>query len=167
VTCRPSWQAGGVRAVGGYAGTVTPQELTNLAHLRRARDMMDREYAGPLDVAALARVALMSTAHFARQFREAYGETPYSYLMTRRIERAKALLRRGDLSVTEVCMAVGCSSLGSFSARFTQLVGETPTAYRARDHAVLAGVPGCVAKDLTRPSRKRSRAGAARGAAAP
>ena len=133
---------------------VTPEELANLAHLRRARDLMDREYARPLDVAALARAALMSTAHFSRQFRAAYGETPYAYLMTRRIERAKALLRRGDLSVTEVCMAVGCTSLGSFSARFTQLVGETPTAYRARDHSALASVPGCVAKDLTRPSRE-------------
>ena len=132
---------------------MTPEKLADLARLRRARDLMDREYASPLDVAALARVALMSTAHFARQFRATYGETPYSYLMTRRIERAKALLRRGDLSVTEVCMAVGCSSLGSFSARFTELVGETPTAYRARDHGALAGVPGCVAKDLTRPSR--------------
>jgi AraC-like DNA-binding protein len=132
---------------------VTPEELENLAHLRRARDLMDREYARPLDVAAIARAALMSTAHFSRQFRAAYGETPYGYLMTRRIERAKALLRRGDLSVTEVCLEVGCTSLGSFSARFTQLVGETPTAYRARDHSVMDGVPGCVAKDLTRPSR--------------
>src|SRR6202007_3430417 len=119
---------------------------------------MDREYASPLDVAALARTALMSTAHFSRQFRAAYGETPYAYLMTRRIERAKALLRRGDMSVTEVCIAVGCSSLGSFSARFTELVGEAPTAYRARDHEALASVPGCVAKDLTRPSRGPSRA---------
>jgi AraC-like DNA-binding protein len=142
---------------------VTPEELANLAHLRRARDLMDREYATPLDVAALARAALMSTGHFARQFRATYGETPYSYLMTRRIERAKALLRRGDLSVTEVCMAVGCSSLGSFSARFTELVGETPTAYRARDHNALAGVPGCVAKDLTRPSRRPKGIGAASG----
>jgi AraC-like DNA-binding protein len=133
---------------------VTPEELANLAHLRRARDLMDREYARPLDVAALARAALMSTAHFSRQFRKAYDETPYAYLMTRRIERAKALLRLGDLSVTEVCLEVGCSSLGSFSARFTELVGETPTAYRARDHRALAGVPGCVARDLTRPSRK-------------
>jgi AraC-like DNA-binding protein len=133
---------------------VTTEELTNLAHLRRARDLMDREYARALDVAALARVALMSTAHFSRQFRATYGETPYAYLMTRRIERAKALLRRGDLSVTEVCMAVGCSSLGSFSARFTELVGETPTAYRARDHDALASVPSCIAKDLTRPSRR-------------
>jgi AraC-like DNA-binding protein len=136
---------------------VTSEELANLAHLRRARDLMDREYERPLDVAALARAALMSTAHFSRQFGAAYGETPYAYLMTRRIERAKALLRRGDMSVTEVCMAVGCSSLGSFSSRFTELVGETPTAYRARDHAGLASVPGCVAKDLTRPSRKPSR----------
>jgi AraC-like DNA-binding protein len=132
---------------------VTPEELANLARLRRARDVMDREFATPLDVATLARVALMSTAHFARQFRAAYGETPYSYLMTRRIERAKALLRLGELSVTEVCMAVGCTSLGSFSARFTELVGETPTAYRARDHGALALVPGCIARELTRPAR--------------
>jgi AraC-like DNA-binding protein len=138
---------------------VTPEELDNLAHLRRARDLMDRDYGRPLDVAALARTALMSSAHFSRQFRAAYGETPYGYLMTRRIERAKALLRRGDLSVTEVCMEVGCTSLGSFSTRFTQLVGETPTGYRARDHRGLAGVPGCIAKDLTRPSREPSRNG--------
>jgi AraC-like DNA-binding protein len=136
---------------------VTPEELENLAHLRRARDLMDREYSRPLDVAALARAALMSTAHFSRQFRAAYGETPYAYLMTRRIERAKALLRRGDMTVTEVCLSVGCTSLGSFSARFTELVGETPTAYRARDHAVLRSVPGCIAKDFTRPSRNSSR----------
>ena len=103
---------------------------------------MDREYARPLDVAELARTALMSPAHFARQFRAAYGETPYGYLMTRRIERAQALLRRGGLSVTDVCLAVGCTSLGSFSARFTQLVGETPTAYRDRDHGELAGAGG-------------------------
>ncbi len=136
---------------------MTAEELANLAHLRRARDLMDREYARPLDVAALARTALMSTAHFSRRFRAAYGETPYSYLMTRRIERAKALLRGGELSVTEVCLEVGCTSLGSFSARFTQLAGETPTAYRARDHGALAGVPGCIAKDLTRPSHRPSR----------
>ena len=146
---------------------MTPEELANLAHLRRARDLMDREYARPLDVAALARAALMSTAHFSRQFRATYGETPYAYLMPRRIERAKALLRRGDLSVTAVCMAVGCTSLGSFSARFTQLVGETPTAYRARDHGPLARVPGCIAKELTRPSRRPRRIGEARGALAP
>lgn len=130
------------------------ERLRDLAHLRRARDLMDREYMRPLDVAAIARAALMSTAHFSRRFREAYGETPYAYLTTRRIERAKALLRRGDISVSEVCWAVGCTSLGSFSARFTELVGETPTAYRARDHGALAGVPGCVAKDVTRPSRR-------------
>jgi AraC-like DNA-binding protein len=146
---------------------VTPEELDNLAHLRRARDLMDREYARPLDVAALARTALMSSAHFSRQFRAAYGETPYGYLMTRRIERAKALLRRGDRSVTEVCMEVGCTSLGSFSTRFTKLVGETPTAYRLRDHGALAGVPGCIAKDLTRPSREPSRNGQTPVALAP
>lgn len=138
-----------------------PDELANLAHLRRARDLMDREYASPLDVAAIASAALMSTAHFSRRFRATYGETPYSYLMTRRIERAKALLRQGDLSVTDVCMAVGCTSLGSFSARFTELVGETPSAYRAGDHGALASVPGCIARDLTRPIRKPSRIGEA------
>jgi AraC-like DNA-binding protein len=136
---------------------VTPEELANLAHLRRARDLMDREYWRPLDVPAMAREALMSDGHFSRQFRAVYGETPYSYLMTRRIERAKLLLRRGDMSVTEVCFEVGCSSLGSFSARFTELVGETPTAYRNRDHTGLSNTPGCVAKDLTRPRRERIR----------
>jgi AraC-like DNA-binding protein len=146
---------------------VTPEEFDNLAHLRRARDLIDREYARPLDVSALARTALMSPAHFSRQFRAAYGETPYSYLMTRRIERAKALLRRGDLSVTEVCLAVGCTSLGSFSARFTELVGRTPTAYRAGDHSALVQVPGCVAKDATRPARKPSRIGEAQPALVP
>jgi AraC-like DNA-binding protein len=136
-----------------------PEDIANLTHLRRARDLMDREYAEPLDIASLARVALMSAGHFSRQFRAVYGETPYSYLMTRRIERAKALLRLGDLSVTEVCMAVGCTSLGSFSARFTELVGETPTAYRSRDHRELAGLPGCIARDLTRPSRVSTTSG--------
>jgi AraC-like DNA-binding protein len=126
---------------------------TDLVHLRRARDLMDREYARPLDVPALARAALMSPAHFSRRFREVYAETPYSYLMTRRVERAKALLRRGDLSVTEVCMAVGCTSLGSFSSRFTELVGETPSAYRARSHHSGAAIPACIAKTRTRPSR--------------
>jgi AraC-like DNA-binding protein len=146
---------------------VTSEELENLAHLRRARDLMDREYGRSLDVAALARAALMSTAHFSRRFRAAYGETPYTYLMTRRIERAKALLRRGDLSVTEVCLEVGCTSLGSFSARFTELVGETPTAYRARDHSALVSVPGCLAKDITRPVRKPSRIREAQPALSP
>ena len=134
---------------------MTPEELADLAHLRRARDLMDRDYAQPLDVPALARAALMSAGHFSRSFRAAFGETPYNYLMTRRIERAKALLRRGDLSVTEVCMAVGCTSLGSFSSRFTELVGESPSAYRARNHADLAPIPGCWAKLVTRPSRIR------------
>ena len=141
---------------------MNPAELVNLAHLRRARDLMDREYSEPLDVPALARSALMSPAHFSRQFRAAYGETPYSYLMTRRIERAKALLRGGQLSVTEVCVAVGCTSLGSFSARFTELVGMTPSAYRFSDHSALVQVPGCVAKQLTRPARNPSRNGEAK-----
>src|ERR1700722_16305919 len=128
-------------------------DIDELHRLRRARDRMDREYAQPLDVPALARTALMSPAHFSRRFREAYSETPYSYLMTRRIERAKALLRRGDLSVTEVCFAVGCASLGSFSARFTELVGETPSVYRARSHDELRGMSPCQAMVLTRPHR--------------
>lgn len=132
----------------------TEKRLRDLAWLRRARDRIDREYARPLDVGALARGAAMSPAHFSRQFRAAFGEAPYAYLMTRRIERAKALLRRGDLPVTEVCMAVGCTSLGSFSARFAEIVGETPTAYRARDHRALASVPACIAKDITRPGRR-------------
>jgi transcriptional regulator GlxA family with amidase domain len=130
-------------------------DRADLVRLRRARDRMDREYTEPLDVPALAREALMSPGHFSRSFRTAFGETPYSYLMTRRIERATALLRRGDLSVTDVCMAVGCSSLGSFSSRFTELMGESPSAYRARNHADLAGIPACVAKIATRPVRTR------------
>jgi AraC-like DNA-binding protein len=130
-----------------------PEDLVTLTHLRRARDLMDREYARPLDVPSLAAAAYMSPAHFSRQFRAAYGETPYSYLMTRRIERAMLLLRRGDQSVTDVCMAVGATSLGSFSSRFTELVGESPAAYRARDHSGFAGVPGCVSLAQLRPSR--------------
>jgi transcriptional regulator GlxA family with amidase domain len=125
----------------------------DLVRLRRARDLMNREYAKPLDVPALARAAHMSPGHFSRSFRAAFGETPYSYLMTRRIERAKALLRRGDLSVTEVCWAVGCSSLGSFSSRFTELVGESPSAYRARSHESAEPIPACVVKIFTRPVR--------------
>ncbi|GAB2937713.1 helix-turn-helix domain-containing protein [Streptomyces mayteni] len=128
-------------------------DTQDLVRLRRARDLMDRHYARPLDVAALARVALMSPGHFSRSFRAAYGETPYGYLMTRRIERAKALLRRGDLSVTEVCFEVGCSSLGSFSSRFTELVGESPSAYRARHHDVDAAIPACFVKIFSRPVR--------------
>ena len=131
-------------------------DLDELRRLRRARDLMDREYAQPLAVPTLARVALMSPAHFARRFREAYSETPYSYLMTRRIERAKALLRRGELSVTEVCLEVGCTSLGSFSARFTELVGETPSAYRARDHDELRVIAPCQVMVLTRPRKRRA-----------
>jgi len=134
-------------------------DLDELRRLRRARDRMDREYAQPLYVPALARTALMSPGHFSRRFREAYAETPYSYLMTRRIERAKALLRRGELSVTDVCFAVGCTSLGSFSARFTELVGETPSVYRARNHDELRGMPPCQAMVLTRPRRAGSRGG--------
>jgi AraC-like DNA-binding protein len=132
-------------------------DLEELRRLRRARDRMDREYAQRLDVPALARTALMSTAHFSRRFRDAYGETPYSYLMTRRIERAMALLRRGDTSVTEACFEVGCTSLGSFSARFTEVVGETPSAYRGRDHSELEVVPGCKAMVLTRPRKPARR----------
>ena len=142
---------------------MNPQELANLAHLRRARDLIDREYARPLDVPTMARHALMSPAHFSRQFRAAYGETPYSYLMTRRIERAKALLRRGDRTVTEVCMVVGCTSLGSFSTRFTEIVGESPSAYRARCHESSAVIPACMAMILTRPSRNGEARAAARG----
>jgi AraC-like DNA-binding protein len=127
----------------------------DLVRLRRVRDRMDREYERPLDVEALARDAHMSAGHFSRQFRAAYGESPYSYLMTRRIERAMALLRRGDLSVTEVCFAVGCSSLGTFSSRFTELVGMPPSAYRREAAGPDAGMPSCVAKQVTRPVRNR------------
>ena len=118
---------------------------------------MDCHYAKPLDVPAMARAALMSPAHFSRKFRAAYGETPYSYLMTRRIERAKALLRQGS-SVTDTCLAVGCTSLGSFSSRFTEIVGQTPSHYRSRDHSDLDVVPSCVSKLATRPRRARASA---------
>lgn len=131
---------------------MTPEERDVLAHLRRARDFMDREYAEPLDVPAVARAAHMSPAHFSRKFRAAYGETPWSYLMTRRIERAKALLRQG-VSVTDTCVAIGCTSLGSFSSRFTEIVGETPSQYRARDHRDVEIVPSCVSIVATRPRR--------------
>ena len=130
------------------------QYLLDLARLRRVRDRIDREYAQPLDVEALARSAHMSAGHLSRQFRLAYGESPYGYLMTRRIERAMALLRRGDLSVTEVCFAVGCSSLGTFSTRFTELVGVPPSTYRRAARAT-EGMPSCVAKQVTRPIRNR------------
>jgi AraC-like DNA-binding protein len=133
----------------------TSANLSDLARLRRVRDRIDRDYAQPLDVEALARAVHMSAGHLSRQFRKAYGESPYSYLMTRRIERAMALLRRGDLSVTEICFAVGCSSLGTFSTRFTELVGMSPSAYRreAAQHPVEL-VP-CVVKQVTRPIRNR------------
>ena len=140
------------------AVTGTPaaaQHLRDLALLRRVRDRIDREYAQPLDVEALARDAHMSAGHFSRQFRLAYGESPYSYLMTRRIERAMALLRRGDLNVTEVCFEVGCSSLGTFSSRFTELIGMPPSAYQRVATGAMAGVPPCVAKQVTRPVRNR------------
>ncbi|OBH56929.1 helix-turn-helix transcriptional regulator [Mycobacterium sp. E2479] len=130
------------------------QRLHTLALLRRVRDRIDRDYTQPLDVAALARGVHMSAGHLSREFRRAYGESPYSYLMTRRIERAMALLRRDDLSVTEVCFAVGCSSLGTFSTRFTELVGVPPSVYR-RSPDALAGMPPCVAKHVTRPIRNR------------
>jgi transcriptional regulator GlxA family with amidase domain len=130
----------------------------DLVRLRRARDQMDREYASPLDVEALARTAVMSSGHFSRSFREAYGETPYSYLMTRRIERAMTLLRRGDLSVTDVCFEVGCSSLGTFSTRFTELVGESPSAYRVRDHSWMKDLPACLVRAALRPVRIREAA---------
>src|SRR5881397_3881794 len=139
--------------------TSTPaaaQRLSNLAELRRVRDRMDREYAQPLDVEALARGVNMSAGHLSREFRLAYGESPYSYLMTRRIERAMALLRRGDLSVTEVCFAVGCASLGTFSTRFSELVGMSPSAYREQAATNPGELPSCVTKQVTRPIRSTS-----------
>ena len=138
------------------------QHLRDLARLRRVRDRIDREYAQPLDVEALARGAHMSAGHLSREFKAAYGESPYSYLMTRRIERAMALLRRGDLSVTEVCFAVGCASLGTccaslgtFSTRFTELVGMPPSTYRSQAAGATAGMPPCVAKQVTKPVRNQ------------
>jgi AraC-like DNA-binding protein len=140
--------------------SATAQHLRDLARLRRVRDRIDREYARPLNVEALARGAHMSAGHLSRQFRLAFGESPYSYLMTRRIERAMALLRRGDLSVTEVCFAVGCASLGTFSTRFAELVGVPPGVYRREAAGTTAGMPSCVARQVTRPVRNReARAG--------
>ncbi len=104
----------------------------------------------------------MSAGHFSREFRTAFGESPYSYLMTRRIERAMALLRRGDLGVTEVCFAVGCSSLGTFSTRFTELVGVAPSVYRRDAAGEMAGVPPCVAKQVTKPVRNQEARSASR-----
>ncbi len=135
--------------------TAAAQRLSDLVRLRRVRDRIDRDYAQPLDVAALARGVNMSAGHLSRQFRSAYGESPYGYLMTRRVERAMALLRRGDLSVTEVCFTVGCSSLGTFSTRFTELVGVPPSVYRQQAADATEGMPSCVAKKVTRPVRNR------------
>jgi transcriptional regulator GlxA family with amidase domain len=137
------------------SGAADEQRLRDLRLLRKVRDRMDRDYAEPLDVEALARGVNMSAGHLSRQFKSAYGESPYSYLMTRRIERAMALLRRGDLSVTEVCFAVGCSSLGTFSTRFTELVGMPPSEYRDQTAGASAGLPHCVEKQVTRPIRNR------------
>ncbi len=145
-----SWQDGGV---GGL--TVEAQHLRDLARLRRVRDRMDREYAQPLDVEGLARGVYMSAGHLSREFGRAYGESPYSYLMTRRTERAMALLRGGDLSVTEVCFAVGCSSVGTFSTRFAELVGMPPSVYRRRAAGGIEGIPPCVARQVSRPVRNR------------
>jgi AraC-like DNA-binding protein len=141
-----------------YSYLMTRRIERAMALLRRVRDRIDREYAKPLDVEALARDAHMSAGHFSREFRAAYGESPYSYLMTRRIERAMALLRRGGLSVTEVCFAVGCSSLGTFSTRFTELVGMPPSAYARQATGAMAGIAPCVAKQVTRPVRNREAA---------
>jgi AraC-like DNA-binding protein len=138
------------------------QHLRDLAVLRRVRDRIDREYAQPLDVEALARGAHMSAGHLSRQFKLAYGESPYGYLMTRRIERAMTLLRRGDLSVTDVCFEVGCSSLGTFSTRFSELVGMPPSAYQREAARATAGMPSCVAKQVTRPVRNREASSAGR-----
>ena len=137
------------------ARTSQQQHLRDLALLRRVRDRIDRDYAQPLDVEALARGVHRSAGHLSRQFRMAYGESPYSYLMTRRIERAMALLRRGDLSVTDVCFAVGCSSLGTFSTRFTELVGMPPSLYRDAAASGAGEIPPCLAKQVTRPIRNR------------
>ncbi len=131
------------------------RHLAELRLLRRVRDRMDREYVQPLDVENLARGVNMSAGHLSRRFKAAYGESPYAYLMTRRIERAMALLRRGDLSVTEVCFAVGCSSLGTFSTRFTELVGMSPSVYRDRTAGAADGLPSCLEKNVTRPIRNR------------
>jgi transcriptional regulator GlxA family with amidase domain len=135
-----------------------PMDIGDLIRLRKAKDRMDREFDQPLDVPALARSAAMSTGHFSRSFKAAFGESPYSYLMTRRIERAKALFRRGDMSVTDACFAVGCTSLGSFSSRFTELVGESPSAYRARSHSAAEAIPHCVIKVMTKPIRNKEAA---------
>src|SRR5215468_8230106 len=139
-----------------------PVDIRDLVTLRKAKDRMDRDFEKPLDVPALARAAAMSTGHFSRSFKAAFGESPYSYLMTRRIERAKALLRRGDMSVTDACFAVGCTSVGSFSSRFTELVGESPSAYRARSHAPVEFIPACMVMVMTKPIRNEEAVAAQR-----
>jgi AraC-like DNA-binding protein len=136
-------------------GTTDEQRLADLARLRRVKDRIDREYAQPLDVEALARGAHMSSGHLSREFKRAYGESPYGYLMTRRIERAMMLLRRGGMSVTDVCFAVGCQSLGTFSTRFAELVGMPPSVYKEHAGDATLGIPSCVAKQVTRPIRNR------------
>lgn len=170
--CCSAYSRGGTTSISGAAdrgaglarrgtiGQVTSrpaddQRLRDLALLRRVRDRIDRDYAQPLDVEALARGVHMSAGHLSRQFRLAYGESPYSYLMTRRIERAMALLRRGDMTVTEVCFAVGCSSLGTFSTRFSELVGVSPSVYRRDGVRATEGMPACLAKQVSRPIRNR------------
>ena len=149
---------GTIAQVNNAAPDAAAARLRDLARLRRVRDRIDREYAQPLDVEALARGAHLSAGHLSREFRLAYGESPYAYVMTRRIERAMALLRRGDLSVTEVCFTVGCSSLGTFSTRFTELVGMSPSAYRREAARSAEGLPACVSKQVTRPVRNREAA---------
>ena len=134
-------------------------DIRDLVRLRKAKDRIDRDFEQPLDVPALAQSAAMSTGHFARNFKAEFGESPYSYLMTRRIERAKSLLRDARMSVTDACFAVGCTSLGSFSSRFTELVGESPSAYRARSHSAAAVIPPCVIKVMTKPIRNEEAAG--------
>ena len=155
VGIRPAPLLVGCGTISGVTSSPAPQRLDDLVRLRRVRDRIDRDYAQPLDVEALARGVNMSAGHLSRQFRLAYGESPYSYLMTRRIERAMALLRRGDLSVTDVCFTVGCASLGTFSSRFTELVGVPPSTYRREAAGGTAGLPACVAKQVTRPVRNR------------
>lgn len=130
-------------------GTRTPREAANLL-LLRARDAMDRNAAREWDVSALAAIAVMSQAHFIREFRRAFGETPHRYLQRRRIERAMTLLRTTDRSVTDIALAVGFSSLGSFSRTFAEVVGQSPSRFRLR--SVPLPVPGCVAMTWTRPS---------------
>jgi AraC-like DNA-binding protein len=141
------------------SGPAAAQRLRDLARLRRVRDRIDREYAQPLDVEALARGVNLSAGYLSREFRRAYGESLYSYLMTRRIERAMALLRRGDVGVTEACFAVGCGSLGTFSTRFTELVGMPPSTYRRHGARATAGMPPCVLQQVTRPVRNREARG--------